>query len=284
MQLPSSCGHCARAQEGCDCTHICSCACPALPAAVLLSHEPTLSTDQCCGHAIQGSDHRCCTPPAAAAACRQPRAATPASPASACPAACTAARPCSSPGECVRLLSGASGAAADPQHARARTGRTGAGRRHCELSSGAGGALDALSAHRHEDAARCDGEDDGFLISYCHDTSADQSSLRIWDARTMDSTPLVSRLPTECGAGGVIRLLTLAGERAAAGASLIAAASSVGACLPVFACPGLPVGACQVHRAPCSLTAAGPLLAAAGGGGTASTGALRLPRPVGHRG
>jgi len=43
---------------------------------------------------------------------------------------------------------------------------------------------------RFEDAALCDGEDDGYLVSFVHDEDRDQSSLVVWDAKTMSSDPV----------------------------------------------------------------------------------------------
>lgn len=49
---------------------------------------------------------------------------------------------------------------------------------------------------RYEDPSRCASEDDGFLLTYVHDEAAGTSSLRVWDAATMDPEPLaVVELP-----------------------------------------------------------------------------------------
>ena len=68
-----------------------------------------------------------------------------------------------------------------------------------------------LPSCRHEALERCNGEDDGFLVSYCHDENTNQSSLRIWDAKTMDSTPLVRARCDGSRGGGAGRCLRTPG-------------------------------------------------------------------------
>uniref|UniRef100_A0A383WM42 carotenoid 9,10-dioxygenase n=1 Tax=Tetradesmus obliquus TaxID=3088 RepID=A0A383WM42_TETOB len=63
-----------------------------------------------------------------------------------------------------------------------------------EWDSARGG--EAFFVPRSQDPAQCNGEDDGFLLVYVYEAQADASFLHVYNAQTMDSTPLaVVKLP-----------------------------------------------------------------------------------------
>ncbi|KAK9807926.1 hypothetical protein WJX73_003043 [Symbiochloris irregularis] len=67
------------------------------------------------------------------------------------------------------------------------------GRLYHGLTHGGG---EAFFVPRHKDPSLCDGEDDGFLVTFVHDESATEggSAMVVYDAKTMSSTP-VARVP-----------------------------------------------------------------------------------------